>query len=253
MFVDRSRVMFCGDVHGSVRHFEFLVGEAVKRDVSLLVACGDFGFWPHMRFGVEFLERVDGLCERAGVDVLWVDGNHENHDVLDELRGEFGDDAPVATSVRSWWLPRGCVTTVGELSVMGYGGAWSVDWRHRVKGVTWWEQELIDADHVDALPCDRDVDVLVTHETPLSADRGMLSYKDDYWDSVQQRRLMTDVVASVKPRAVFSGHHHVRATFRAGTPEHPLVNVLDRDDSGADSFFVLDASRVGLAELCGGV
>jgi len=239
------KIMFAGDIHGNTDHMEWLANKAFYNDIEVIISCGDFGFWPHKEWGQHFLDRTDYLLSQAGAELFWVDGNHENHDFLDDLRSSYGDSEPIWTSDRTRWVPRGCVFDLGELSLMGYGGAWSVDWEERTEGKTWWPQETIDEGHVNQI-AEQKVDILVSHEAPLSAEDGILSYKDVYSESLEQRRLITEVARRVKPDLVMCGHHHLRETFLADTPHHSVVNVLGRDEMDDESVFVLEATKAAV-------
>lgn len=237
------RIVFSGDIHGSVTQLRFVFKTAQAHECDLVWACGDFGFWPHTAHGVKFLEAVDALVEETGIKLFWTDGNHENHDELDRLRWVHGEECPIATSAGSWWVPRGCVVALDGVDFMSYGGGYSVDWKRRVKGKSWWPQELVDEGHVRGVP-DVPVDVLVTHDTPFG--EGVLSYKDSIPESLDQRRILSELVDRVQPRLVFSGHHHVRSTFRTVTPKgwQATVRVLGRDGMGRDSVYVFDTEHL---------
>lgn len=240
------KAMFAGDMHGNMDHAQWLFRKAFDLQVDTVIACGDFGYWPHYKWGQKYLDLIDQLTDMSGTTLMWVDGNHENHDLLDDLAANYGMNDPIPTGERSYWIPRGCTFQLGDLTLMGYGGAWSVDWENRSEGLSWWPQETINEEHVASLPSTK-VDVLVTHEAPLSTKSGILSYKDAIRESVDQRRLITEVAARVNPEVVFCGHHHIRETFRADTPYEPLVHVLGRDEAGRDSFFVMDMDQISLA------
>jgi len=236
------RILFCGDIHGNATQLRFVYKTAEAHGCELIWSCGDFGYWPHMDRGRSFLDTVDVLEEMTGIPLYWTDGNHENHDLLDRLLLEHGDSAPIATSEGSSWVPRGCVVTLDGVTFMSYGGGYSVDWQRRTEGVSWWRQELVDEGHVLDVS-DSPVDVLVTHDTPLGK---RLSYKDSIPESVDQRRILTELVDRVQPRLVFSGHHHVRETFRTATPKgwDATVRVLGRDGMGRDSVYVFDTKHL---------
>jgi len=236
------KILFAGDIHGSQKHLSFVYKTAEAHGCDFIWSCGDFGYWPHYQRGQNYLDTVDVLYDMTGIPLYWTDGNHENHDRLCEMADQFGTDAPIGTSFGSAWVPRGCRVVLDGVTFMGYGGGYSVDWRQRRLGESWWAQELVDESHVLGLP-DDPVDVLVTHDTPLGK---RLSYKDDIPESVDQRRILSLLVDKVQPRLVFSGHHHVRETFTTKTPKgwEATVRVLGRDDMGRDSVYVFDTTHL---------
>jgi len=228
-----TKILFAGDIHGNIKHAEWLFKHASKNGVTHIIACGDFGYWVHMAFGKKFINRVAHLAEKNNIRFYWVDGNHENHDILDDLVREHGASAPIPTP-NEWlcYIPRGCRFTIGGKTIMGYGGAYSVDWDQRIAGHSWWRQELINEYHLDGIAPEK-VDILVTHEAPLGK---RISYKDDIRISVRQRELISELVEKVQPDYHFCGHHHTRETWTVGDT---LVNVLGRDTMEDDSVFIL--------------
>lgn len=228
-----TKILFAGDIHGNEDHAEWLFKHASANGVTHIISCGDFGYWVHFRFGKKFINRVAHLAEQNNIRFYWVDGNHENHDILDDLVRKHGADSPIPTP-NEWlrYIPRGCRFTIGDKTIMGYGGAYSVDWKQRVAGHTWWTQELINEYHLETIPAEK-VDILVTHEAPLGLE---ISYKDQIPVSVRQRELVSEIVEKVQPDYHFCGHHHTRATWNVGDT---LVNVLGRDTMEEDSVFIL--------------
>lgn len=229
-----QRVMFAGDIHGDLNHAKWVIQTASHNECTHIIACGDFGYWVHQPRGQKFVNAVARMAEEHDIRFLWVDGNHENHDILRDLVQKHGDQEPINTP-NEWvqWIPRGCRFKIGDTTFMGYGGAYSVDWMHRVEGESWWRGELINPYHVDQLS-DDPVDILVTHEAPLGKE---ISYKDDIPVSVSQRALVSELVQKVTPSAVVCGHHHTRETWHIGETQ---VNVLGRDGMGKESVLVFD-------------
>lgn len=234
---DTRKVLFAGDIHGQHEHLAWLFGRAVQLGATAIVACGDFGYWPHYSWGVEYLRLAETLTARTGIVLWWVDGNHENHDLLDQLAALHGTDSPIPVAgpdVR--WIPRGCVVDLGGVTLMGFGGAYSVDWQHRTPGKTFWAQELITQEQVDALAA-RTVDILVTHEAP----RGMqLGYKDSIPESIAQRDLVQQIQDKVHPALHVCGHHHVEACWFNDDTE---VHVIGRDGMGDRSILLVDLAE----------
>ena len=232
-----TRVLFAGDIHGNLEHAEWLFDYATLNDVDTIIACGDFGYWPHYPWGRTFLKRVAELAETNSITFYFVDGNHENHDLLDELAKEHGTTQPIPVTDNGHllWIPRGCVFTLDGYKVMGYGGAYSVDWEDRQLGRTWWKQELINDYAVMELP-EQEVDILVTHEAPYGK---RISYKDELPISVNQRILVSEIQNKVRPQFHVCGHHHVRETWIDEITDTE-VHVLGRDTMEAESVLLLD-------------
>ena len=235
-------ILFAGDVHGNTSHLLWLFKQAKESKANAIVVAGDFGYWPHYESGQEFIADTAAFSEDHNIDLYWVDGNHENHDKLNELVEEHGNQHPIRISGRVYYIPRGCIVNIDDRNIMGFGGAVSVDRGWRTAGETWWASEAITADEVDALKCptssNAQVDILVTHEAPAGP---ALSYKDDpdpdpvFMESVAQRDLVKRIQDKVMPTVHICGHHHTRATWRSGAT---TVHVLNRDTM-RDSFIVI--------------
>lgn len=228
-----TRVLFAGDIHGNLEHAEWLFGHAVDNNVDTIIACGDFGYWPHYRWGEKFLRAIEKMAVATDIKFYWVDGNHENHDLIDILVEENGADAPIQMGKNFHYIPRGCVFTIGSKKIMGYGGAYSWDWDRRELGISYWSQELINEYKVAELP-EQKVDILVTHEAPLGKK---ISYKDQIAISVRQRELVSEIQQKVNPSLHVCGHHHTRETWMNGDTE---VHVLGRDEMEAESVLIID-------------
>ena len=226
--------MFAGDIHGNLDHAKWLFRNAADNKVDYIIACGDFGYWAHLKWGQKFLNEVARMAETNNIKLYWVDGNHENHDMLDDLVRKHGETNPIPTP-NEWvmWIPRGCRFTIAGHTFMGYGGAYSVDWKDRIEGHSWWRQELINEYAIDFVEPHK-VDVLVTHEAPLGRK---ISYKDEIAISVRQRELVQEIQDKVRPDLHVCGHHHTRQTWMNGDTE---VHVLGRDDMFDESVLIRD-------------
>lgn len=229
-----TKIMFAGDIHGNSEHAEWLFDHAVENKVDVIISCGDFGYWPHYGWGKHFLNSVEYMARENQIMFYWVDGNHENHDILDMIVEEEGADAPIPMGSK-WlnYIPRGCVFTIGSTTIMGYGGAYSWDWKDRELGISYWRQELINDYKVAELP-EQKVDILVTHEAPLGKT---ISYKDEIAISVRQRELVSEIQEKVNPSLHVCGHHHIRETWMNNETE---VHVLGRDEMEGESVLVIE-------------
>jgi len=234
-----QRVLFAGDIHGDTIHAEWLFRHASEQGCTHIISVGDFGYWVHQPRGEKFVNRVAQLAEKAQIKFLWIDGNHENHDILRDLTDKHGKYNPINTP-NEWcqYIPRGCRFTIADNTLMGYGGAYSVDWLDRVEGESWWRGELINPFDVDELS-PQPVDILMTHDAPYNNGE-KITYKDDLQISIAQRHLVKEILDKVTPQFHICGHHHVRETWMDGETE---VNVLGRDGMGDESVLILDFSQ----------
>ncbi|MBU4525474.1 MAG: metallophosphoesterase [Desulfomicrobium sp.] len=78
------KTIVIGDIHAD---FGALNRFCNKKRPDILLQCGDFGWWPH-RHGTDKISRNRRFDQYAvklgGTRLYWCDGNHENHDDLQE-------------------------------------------------------------------------------------------------------------------------------------------------------------------------
>ena len=129
-------IFITGDMHGLMERFQDSAFRHIKKGDTLII-CGDFGFlWE----GTEEEKKALKKLEKKKYEILFVDGIHENFDLLESYPEEE------------------------------YAGG-SIEKEDRVKAGKWWEREmptLEEMQHgVDRLDeVDRRVDYIVTHEPP---------------------------------------------------------------------------------------
>ena len=131
-----------------------------------LIICGDFGgVWNNSK---EELYWRKWLQEKP-FTTLWIDGNHENFELLNtfqvqEWKGgkvHFINDSVIH-------LMRGQVFTIDGLKFFTMGGASSIDKQFRVEGKSWWKEEIPSKEEFDEALDNLDkhkweVDYVITH------------------------------------------------------------------------------------------
>ena len=161
------RITILGDVHGDIKWFEYACSQAEHRESNTIVQIGDFGWFPHTRWGSDFLYYAD---ERLKQDDMWcyfIDGNHENFDDLlshKELDDEGFVILPDLERIR--YIPRGHTWTWDGVKFLGFGGAFSIDKEDRTEGVSWWPQEQPTFVEIYKAMDVGKVDAMFSHEAP---------------------------------------------------------------------------------------
>jgi predicted phosphodiesterase len=209
-----------GDTHG-LKDFGKLRSDALQslnRD-DYVIVCGDLGVVFHPS---ELQEMID---EYSTLDytVLFVDGNHENFDLLEGYELEVWNGGYVhRISENIIHLIRGQVFNIQGLTFFTFGGGLSYDKDQRTEGLNWWPQEIPDdlefAEGKRNLKgYDWNVDYVITHDCPLKmlekvkgVSRKTMSY------GVKKSELNT-MLQFFADNAVFKrwffGHYHVDWTF----------------------------------------
>ena len=211
------KILLAGDWHGNGAWAERCFEAAAEAGCSVVLQLGDFGLWPGREDA--WLDHVDALAARSGADLVWIDGNHENHASLSEWRDQMDGNGMVRMRDRVRWAARGARWEWDGMRFGALGGAVSIDRFLRREGVNWWPEEAPTQADVDRLG-DDPLDVLVTHSAPTTdltprARRLPLPHSI-VADLRAVRDLLDKAVRRTHPRLVVHGHYHVRITGRAG-------------------------------------
>lgn len=240
-WADLPRILLAGDTHANAGWIGHLCRVARAHDCGLIVQVGDFGYFPTHRTGRAFLNATQRAGTQHGVHVAFIDGNHDDHTELAMLRG--GSSAPVDVSSHITYLPRGTRLDIGGRMFGFLGGAFSVDWRSRTPGRSWWPEETIDVADVDRLGR-APLDVLVTHDAPAGLDLPS-SWRLPLVDEARclaQRELIRRALDATAPSLAVHGHWHHRHTTRLATMQ--VVGLAC--DGNDDTWAVLDLADLTL-------
>lgn len=170
-------IYITGDTHGQ-HDFGKLIKfakehtELTKKDYVIIA--GDFGgVWSE-----ETLDEDLKPYEDLPFTVLFVDGNHENFDLLNTYSVESWNGGKVHfVKPDVIHLMRGQVFEIDRKTFFIFGGATSTDRAYRVEGKSWWTQELPSDDDIKEANINLEkvgfkVDYIVTH----SCDERALYY-----------------------------------------------------------------------------
>ncbi len=234
------RLMLAGDTHGQTAHVDYLLRTAASAECDRVFVVGDFGYWEHEHDGRVYLDKVDRLANRYGVDVAFLDGNHDNLALLLRSYNERDADGLVVVRPHVRYAPRGHRWTWGSTRLLALGGAASLDkqWRldaeakrtgkaarkarYRDRSLppapvrsyaeTLWfpGEELTDAQAAAAAADGSLVHLLLCHDKPR-ASRPEWNRKDTPAAWPNQDRVQR-VVDALRPARVVHGHLHVRYT-----------------------------------------
>ena len=234
-------IYITGDIHGNPMRFgkkAFYEQNAFSdnKTDNVIIQLGDFGIIWSNEPSREEKYNLKWLSER-NFTVAFIDGNHDNIPRLDtypvkEWNGGLVNEV-MPNVVR---LKRGEVYTIEGKKFFAFGGAQSHDisdgildgsdsswrkkakelekeekYRYRVKGLSWWEEELPSQEEMDNGIKNLDkhdwtVDFIITHSPPSSvlALIGHGTYKQDR---------LTEYLESIHAKANFNkwfmGHMHI--------------------------------------------
>lgn len=234
-------IFITGDLHGThdiskLSVNKFKVQSGLKRS-DYLIICGDFGLlWdgsPEDEYWLDWLENKPWTT-------LWIDGNHENYDMLKAYPQEEWQSGTVQR-IREHVLHlcRGSVFELEEKKFFAFGGAESHDKKYRTLGRSLWEEELPSPEEIEKGRQTLEengwkVDVVITHSLPGSIQETMFAG----WEYGVNR--LTDFFDEVEERLNFgmwfSGHYHHSLAF---DKKHFLIynNIVKLTDSGFERVY----------------
>lgn len=135
-------VFITGDTHGTIDFQKLKIFSKenpglTKKDYMII--CGDFGgVWNPLSLDNDLKPYED-----LNFTILFVDGNHENFDLLNEFPVEEWNGGKVHF-IRPdiIHLMRGQVFTIEGKKFFTFGGATSIDKIYRMEGLSWWPEEV---------------------------------------------------------------------------------------------------------------
>ena len=161
-------IYITGDTHGSEDFYKLHIfaGEhpELTKDDYLIIA-GDFGgVWYSKTLAADLKPYTE-----LPFTVLFVDGNHENFDLLETFPVEEWHGGKVQKIKPDIiHLMRGQVFEIEGKKIFTFGGATSIDKFMRTEGLSWWPQELptfaeLDEGIANLKKHNNRVDYIVTH------------------------------------------------------------------------------------------
>lgn len=226
-------IYITGDCHGDYSRFNmknFPEQKELTKD-DYVIVCGDFGFWHdsgEQRWWLRWLSKKT-------FTILWVDGNHENFDLLKTYPVEEWHGGKVQYITPSvLHLMRGQVYEIGGKTFFAFGGAASHDavcilnpdapsfryqksrlkrlrLPYRVEHVSWWKEELPSEEEMreGVLNLEKhhyQVDYIMTHCAPTSIQELMKKKKRN--PDILTDYLEEQVFRKAEYENWFFGHYH---------------------------------------------
>lgn len=201
-----------GDTHadidiGKLSTSKFPQQKNLTKD-DFLIVCGDFGLvWDGSKREMYW---QDWLTEK-NFTTLWVDGNHENYDILYEfpLIDKFGGKVrEIAPDI--FHLDRGQVLTIDNKKIFVMGGARSHDKVYRKEHISWWKEEMPSNEEMERAVCALEVnnwtvDYVLTHCAP----RSVQSMIADWYENDSLVSFLERVRSDLNFKKWYFGHYHI--------------------------------------------
>jgi predicted phosphodiesterase len=217
-----SRLLVFGDLHCDRRHLRGLVERAVEERCDALVSLGDLNYLPGEPEGRRFLRSTGALLRRAGLELLLVDGNHDDAEALARADTRARAPGPVRLAFGLHHLPAGTRFRLGRLRCLAYGGS---PIAHAGRG--WFRAAALERAAFERLAGGGEIDLLFCHD-PRTLEQG-----------AQARGSFAALAAKLRPALVIYAHQHRPHVSVAGPPA--LVGLGSFKDGHA-SAMVLDSA-----------
>ena len=206
-------IMVVGDIHAMFYDLWALIA---KKNPSIIIAAGDFGYWPGYPPWEKFIAEVNaGRLLKEHVIVYWIDGNHENHHaIIENILKPAGKVVgshmvPIEMAPNLFYCPRGSILEIPDgRKILFAGGAYSIDKHMRKLGVDWFPEETLSHWHVgECFPRDVNIDIIVSHTCPLEFMDTMLPY-DPYKANDETQNALSMCLEMYKPDLWYLAHWH---------------------------------------------
>lgn len=213
-------IYLSGDIHGGYeiqKVTDFFDTEILQMKLSeedYLIILGDAGiFWD----GGAKDQYVREQLEELPVTILWLDGNHENFDLIKEIPSSYWNGGRVQfTGKKIIHLMRGNVYEIGRKTFFVMGGGFSIDKRYRVEKVSWWEEEMPSGEEyqrgINRLKeYGNHVDYILTHTAPRSIAEKLVD------NILPGEEMLQNYLENVANRTTFRkwyfGHWHMDVVY----------------------------------------
>lgn len=211
-------IFLTGDIHGDldIRKLSNKNWPESKNlnKTDYLIILGDFGLIWSNPITSEEKYWLEWLNDRP-FTTLVVDGNHENHDMLDQLDfTEFAGHKAGIIKENILHLKRGNIYNIDNKKFFVMGGAESHDKPYRVEGKSWWRNEIPSRYEfyyaLDNLAIENnEVDYILTHTAPRSIiDIVFSNLQTEGMKKDPTTIFFDEIYKTIKFKKWYCGHFH---------------------------------------------
>lgn len=208
-----GRIFVTGDTHAShdirkLNNRKFPQHNMLTKDDYVIIA-GDFGLvWdnsPEEKYWQNWIDE-------RNFTTLFIDGNHENFDMLEQYSIEIWNGGKIHRITDSIiHLMRGQVFTIHGKTFFTMGGAASTDRGRRTEHISWWRQEIPSWEEYEEGLTNLEkhnweVDYIITHTAPQIVIEQKMNYYRTYDNSVNA--YLTQIYDNVTFKDWYFGHMH---------------------------------------------
>ena len=200
-----------GDIHGNLFEIIDFINRFNLGKNDNIIILGDCGIaWRKDKKDLAQNIKLWNECGN-GVKLYFIDGNHENFNILNSLPIE-NNMGKIADNI--YHLRRGQVYEFENKKILVCGGADSIDKYRRIENFTWWKEEAISQETIDDIPAGH-YDYVLTHCCPRSVFEKNRIYLStlQFLDENKINHSSEDMLEQLKNKITFDhwffGHYHV--------------------------------------------
>ena len=200
-----------GDIHGNLFEIIDFINRFNLGKNDNIIILGDCGIaWRKDKKDLAQNIKLWNECGN-GVKLYFIDGNHENFNILNSLPIE-NNMGKIADNI--YHLRRGQVYEFENKKILVCGGADSIDKYRRIENLTWWEEETISQETIDDIPAGH-YDYVLTHCCPRSIFEKNRIYLStlQFLDENKINHSSEDMLEQLKNKITFDhwffGHYHI--------------------------------------------
>ena len=200
-------IFITGDTHGNYDFDKLKV--LMQKELTFndyLIICGDVAIC----WSVKELPYFLNLYRQLGCTIFFVDGNHENFDMLNSFPlVEYKGAIMHQIDEHIFHILRGEILNLDGTKFLCIGGACSIDKLYRTINVSWWKEEEITNHDIDNAisnleKVNYEVDYVITHCIDTKTIIKSLGYRRDVCTDQ-----LTFVDKIVKYKMWYCGHYHI--------------------------------------------
>ena len=204
-----------GDIHGNLFEIIDFINRFNLGKNDNIIILGDCGIaWRKDKKDLAQNIKLWNECGN-GVKLYFIDGNHENFNILNSLPIE-NNMGKIADNI--YHLRRGQVYEFENKKILVCGGADSIDKYRRIENFTWWKEEAISQETIDDIPAGH-YDYVLTHCCPRSVFEKNRIYLStlQFLDENKINHSSEDMLEQLKNKITFDhwffGHYHINCNL----------------------------------------
>ncbi|MCQ2794006.1 MAG: metallophosphoesterase [Bacilli bacterium] len=199
-------IYITGDTHGNIDFGKLeKLREKKLTYKDILIILGDCGIcWS----STDLTKKLE-LYRSLHCTIIFLDGNHENFDMLESLPiVECYGALMHKVDQHIYHVIRGEIMEINKIKFLCIGGAHSIDIMWRVPGISWWPRENIDIRDINNAKknlrkFNNEVDFVLTHCVDSPTVTKILKFESD--SSTDQLKFIDKIV---KYKYWLFGHYH---------------------------------------------